>query len=224
MNFTFGIVTGGNEDIWINQIIDSIEAQSILIYEIIIVGNSNVKRNRTIVIPFNESVKPMWITKKKNIITQFASYNNIVYLHDYIILGKDWYKGFLQYGENFKACMTRIIQPSGDRFRDWTLWAENSVLLGMKEKHCLLPYTMTNLSKHMYFSGAYWIAKKDLMLEFPLNEQLSWGQGEDVEWSKQVRSKYNFSINPYSYVQLLKYKDTVFTMINEEEYNRLKLL
>ena len=36
MNFTFGIITGGNNDVMINEIIDSIEKESIPSYEIII--------------------------------------------------------------------------------------------------------------------------------------------------------------------------------------------
>jgi hypothetical protein len=42
------------------------------------------------------------------------------------------------------------------------------------------------------------------MEEFPLNESLKWGQGEDVEWSQRVKSKFDFSINPNSIIRLLK--------------------
>ena len=58
----------------------------------------------------------------------------------------------------------------------------------------------------MYFSGAYWVSKKHVMEEFPLDERLSWGESEDVTWSMQVRQKYKFSVNPNSVVQLLKHK------------------
>jgi hypothetical protein len=34
--------------------------------------------------------------------------------------------------------------------------------------------------------------------EIPLNENLLWGQSEDVEWSQRVRNKYIFSCNPVS--------------------------
>ena len=67
----------------------------------------------------------------------------------------------------------------------------------------------------MYISGTYWIAKKRVMEEFPLNENLFWGQGEDVEWSKSVTKKYNFSINPNSIVKLMGYKDPLFHLCND---------
>lgn len=224
MNFTFGIVTAGGEDNRINAIINSIEAQNIPEYEIIIVGTCGCQRNRTRVIPFNENLKYKWITRKKNIITEQASYENIVYLHDYIILDLNWYKGFLLFGNDFKACMTPMVLPNGQRFRDWTLWADDAEKLGLQRHKCLLPYDMINLSKYMYFSGAYWIAKKEVMKEFPLDESRSWGESEDIIWSFQVRDKYNFSINPNSCVGLLKYNDVVFNHITREECNRLRML
>ena len=38
MNFTFGIITGGNNELMINDIINSIENENIPNYEIIVVG------------------------------------------------------------------------------------------------------------------------------------------------------------------------------------------
>ena len=42
------------------------------------------------------------------------------------------------------------------------------------------------------------------MEEFPLDENLVWGQGEDVEWSKRVREKYDFNMNTNSTVRIIK--------------------
>jgi hypothetical protein len=38
----------------------------------------------------------------------------------------------------------------------------------------------------MYISGAYFIIKKQIALQYPLNEKLVWGQGEDVELSQRL--------------------------------------
>jgi hypothetical protein len=74
----------------------------------------------------------------------------------------------------------------------------------------------------MYISGAYWIAKRDVMLEFPLNESLSWGEGEDVVWSKQVRLKYDFNMNQNSSVRIMKpNKDRVFLETSDDKINVL---
>ena len=203
MDFSFGIITNGDNDNYINQIIDSIEVQNIPNYEIIIVGATKVSRVNTTTIPFDESVKAMWITKKKNLITLNAKYENLVFLHDYISLTEGWYEGFLSFGDDFKVCMTKIINIDGTRFRDWTLMPR-LFQHRLPNREYLLPYTMTHLSKYMYISGAYWVAKKNIMLEEPLNESLVWGQAEDSEWSSRISNKYNFSINTKSTVKVIK--------------------
>ena len=112
MNFTFGIVTSGTNDIFINQIIDSIQLMNIPNYEIIIVGNSLVKRKNVRIINFDELIKTGWITKKKNIITTEAAFDNIVYMHDYIVFDINWYNEFLKFGD-FKICMNQILNFDG---------------------------------------------------------------------------------------------------------------
>jgi len=213
MKFTFGIITGGN-DKNLNIIVDSIEKQNIPEYEIIIVGDSNINRTNTKVITFDETIKKMWITRKKNIITENAKYENIVYMHDYIVLCDNWYEGFLEYGDYFSFCMNKIQNLDGSRYRDWTLWSYDceNLVSGL-----LIPYEMEHLSKLMYFSGSYWVAKKEMMFKYLLNDNLCWGEGEDVEWSYRVKKNNEFSMNKFSTVKLLKQKDKIFTFSSEKE-------
>ena len=219
MNFTFGVITDGNNDSNLIKLINSIASLNIPNYEIIIIGNTNISMKNINIIPFDESIKKAWITKKKNLITKNAKYENIVYTHDYIFFDSDWYNQFLKFGNDFQVCMNRIENLDGTRFRDWCLcmWYDNVIsdIVGIDRK-CLLPYDIIDLSKYMYISGTYWVAKKDVMLEFPLDENLNWGEGEDVEWSKRVREKYNFSLNKNSIVKLLKQKDRVFSMTDDK--------
>jgi hypothetical protein len=224
MNFTFGIITYKGNENYINQIIDSIEKENIPNYEIIIVGEFNTLREKCIVVPFDETIKQGWITRKKNIITNLAQYENIVYMHDYIRLEEGWYKGQLESGNNFKIRMDKIINFNGERFRDWSIWVHNgNEMDGIIGRDALIPYDMTHLSKYMYISGSYWIAKKDVMQEFPLNENLLWGMGEDVLWSKEVRNVHSFNMNSNSSVKIMKpSKDRVFNEPNEEKINKLK--
>lgn len=224
MNFTFGIITGGNNELMINDIINSIENENIPNYEIIVVGHCNLNRKNTSVIPFDENIKRAWITKKKNIITQLAIFENIVYLHDYIKLLPNWYEGQIKAGENYKIRMDKIINNNGERFRDWCIWPHNNNKMdNFIGRDCLIPYDITHLSKYMYVSGSYWVAKKDVMLEYPLNESLAWGEGEDVLWSKQVREKYSFNMNENSSVFIMKSgKDKVFNEPNKDKIQVLK--
>ena len=225
MNFTFGIVTDGDNDDNIDIIISSIENLKIPHYEIIIVGNSNINKKNCKVIRFNENIKNKWITRKKNIITENANFENIVYSHDYIRYDENWYSEFLKFGEDFKICTNKILNKDGNRFRDWTLWPDSLTdeFNFLNSREYIIPYEIKHLSKYMYISGSYWIAKKQIMNEFPLNENLIWGESEDVEWSNRVKRKYNFSINEYSIVHFLKNKKVSFVEVqSEEKINLLK--
>jgi hypothetical protein len=92
----------------------------------------------------------------------------------------------------------------------------------VQNNNYLIPYNLKNLSKMMYISGAYWVAKKKFMMENMLNEKLKWGQGEDVEWSIRVRKITNFAINDRSVVKLMKYKDRIFNEPTSAEIIRLR--
>jgi len=227
MKFTFGIITAGTSDDSLNLVIDSIERQNIPEYQILIVGNSQVSRKNTFIIPFDESVKPGWITRKKNIVTVNSRYENVVYTHDYVVFEDDWYEGFLKFGEDFKICMNKFVNPDYSRFRDWVIWPHNdnfmdSIVLPSRE--CLIPYDMTHLSKYQYISGTYWVAKRSIMEEHPLDDNLLHCQGEDVEWSKRVRQRLDFSMNPYSTVKSLKFKDPAFNVAGEETIQKLRMV
>lgn len=240
--FTFGFITDGSQASCtrLMNIVDSINRLHIPQFEIIIVGPKdkiqafpylgpnelNIK-----VINFDDSIKPKWITKKKNIITTNAKYDNIVYAHDYIYFDDDWYEGYKKFGDNFVACMNKIKNIDGTRYRDWVIfpdsWSEKMRhYAGIGQNHnkhneSLLPYDEVRFSKWQYFSGAYWVAKKWLMEEIPLEEFLVWGDGEDCRWSHYVRSKYDFSMNQNSTVQLLTTHDPAFVDMKPECYKKL---
>ena len=183
LKITFGIITTENTQSYLNDVIGSIRSQNIPddSYEIIIVGNCAISNQQDVrVIGFDESQKNIWITKKKNIITAEARYENIVYMHDYLSLGSNWYNNFLEFGAEWDICMNAIKNPDGSRILDWMGLPDDRVY-----GNVVLPYQYKG-SEGMYIPGYFWIAKKSLMLEYPLNEDLSWGEGEDIEWSKRV--------------------------------------
>jgi hypothetical protein len=239
MNFTFGIITNNNITN-LSKIINSIEMQNIPNYEIIIVGcNTHLNKKNCICIPFDESIYPGWITRKKNIITKYAKYENIVYMHDYIELDEKWYCGFLNYGNTFDVLINPIQNLDGSRFRDWILninflcgkellngqrtrpvinapdeWIQinenvvNKYNIDMNNKTHYLSYDDDgkHWQKYIYISGSYFVVKKYVIEEFPLNENLLHGQGEDVDWIQSLHKKYVISFNNKSISKLLKQK------------------
>jgi hypothetical protein len=227
MDFTFGFITAGDQDTRLTRILDSIHRLKIPNYQIIIVGNSNLTSPNLTVIPFDETIKSAWITKKKNIITQHAIYENIIYAHDYVEFEPDYYEGWLKFGNDFQACMTKIVHENGERFTDWVLWPPDAgryVPDIESYRGCHIPYSCTNLSKLMYFSGTYFVAKKSIMQEIPFDESLCWGQGEDVIWSINYREKYPFKMNSFSTVRLCKSHHTHFGDIMQQDLLKLQKL
>jgi hypothetical protein len=221
MNFTFGIITTPQSCGFLQILVDSITEQNIPNFEIIVVGGINAVDDDVLkVIPFDESKKKMWITKKKNIVTENAKYENIVFMHDYVKLEPGWYDGFLKFGDDFNVCMNKVKNFDGTRFRDWTLCFRDVEFLNNRE--WLIPYSMTTLSHLMYISGAYWVAKTEFMKKYPLDESLSWGESEDIEWSEQVRQVTSFKMNENSTVSLLKMKQQSFDLASEETIKKLK--
>ena len=240
MDFTFGIITAGSDldHVRIEEVLNSIGRQSIPIdnHEVIIVdgnrdqdiidGSYNTHygaRGSLTAISFDETIKNLWITKKKNIITQYAKYENIVYMHDYVMLNDYWHQGFLDFGNDWDICMNVQINTNSRRFRDWiTLdhpnidpktrqivrcartWRSDVQKQKVKGGTTLVPYDYDG--GYMYIPGTYWVAKKHVMEAEPLNEDLCHAESEDIEWSLRVRDKYKYVMNPLSAVHLLNYK------------------
>ena len=172
-------------------------------------------------------LEPAWITKKKNLITKNAKYENIVFMHDYLCLTESWYQGFLKFGNDWDVCMTKIQNIWGQRHRDWVSW--DSPKYGVRK---LIPYEDNSLEtvKHTFIIGGYWVAKKSLMKKEPLNENILLGGMvyipeenkyipcgqtidkkqwfDDVEWSLRIREKYKYVMNPYSTVRHIRVKFT----------------
>ena len=91
----------------------------------------------------------------------------------------------------------------------------------MDPTEALIPYGISSevseiLHPWVYASGAYWVARKRVMLEFPLDERLGWGEGEDIEWSERIKKKYKINFNEKSAALVLKTKDPIFREISSK--------
>lgn len=212
MKFTFGIITF-DEEARVNYLIEKINALS-NDSEVIVVGGTNEYSKDVVHIDFDETEHGGWITKKKNLITDRASNENIVYAHDYFAIDESWQKGWEEFGDDWDVCMNIIKNKDGSRYRDWCAWDDPELCY---YKHfftrsaadigghfaCLVPYDY-NKTEYMYISGGYWVAKKETMKRFPLDEKLMAAQAEDVEWSKRMRTESKYSMNEKVTVHILK--------------------
>ena len=92
MGVTFGFVTDGSNDLLLAQGIQSVKSAQLSDYEIIVIGNTAIDDDDVKVIRFDDSIKPGWITRKKNLLAKSSSKEILVILHDYISLGSTWNK------------------------------------------------------------------------------------------------------------------------------------
>lgn len=207
--FSFCICSDGTNDDRLHQIIDSIEAQHIPDYEIIICC-ANIERENTIIITFDELQKQGWITRKKNLMADQASKNYCVFLHDYFHFFPGWYEGwknFLAKNSLMEIGVDNIITLEGPRHSGWCvdptlLWETIPESKGSYD--VMLPYQYKGLTKIQYISGGYWVSTTKFARENPQIEELGWGEYEDTRWSARIRQKTEFYVNPNSTTQILK--------------------
>jgi hypothetical protein len=230
-HISFSFVISEYKSAYINKMIDSIEVNNIPEYEIIVVGNPKLTRNNTKIIPFNESQKKAWITRKKNIGINNAKYENVIVTHDYIKFDYNWYNGFRIFGTEYDWGVNCINNNKGERFRDYTVLPR--LILPITDsfrQRALLPYNMKNnerINKFLYISGSYYFIKRNIALCFPLNETLGWGESEDVELTQTLDSnKFMISMNMYSKISFFKNKPSTTweKMIDDEQKNLLLTL
>ena len=194
MRYTFGITTDYKDKDQLIEVFKSIEALNIPEYEILVVGGEKPQDTDICkFIQFDESQKPGWTTRKKNIIAETAQYENVVLMHDYYVFDKDWYKNMVEFSEtvNWDICSCQQLLITGKRhFTDWVVWDDP-----IFPRYAALPYDEWTRVPFMYISGGFIQTKKQILIDNPFNEELVHGQAEDVEWSLRVRNKYRIVCN-----------------------------
>ncbi|KKR31123.1 MAG: hypothetical protein UT65_C0038G0009 [Parcubacteria group bacterium GW2011_GWF2_39_8b] len=199
------ITTGQNKEFLERFIISAYHELQNTDYEIIVVGPPKLdlsyipKKIRLVHVPYRElhiSTISGAISKKKNFGVKQAKYDKVVISHDYLYFLPGWKKGYDKFGD-FTVCTNVVLDQEGERQKDWVVWDYPGVGMG------LLPYT-EEFTQYQIIVGNYFVVKRDFFLENPINENLRWGEGEDVDWSLSIRKKIKFRINTESKVQFSK--------------------
>lgn len=229
MNITFGICVG-NDIQYLERVVESIYDQDWGIdddFEIIFAGDTVPPRyeygDDTFVLKDYEERKPMWITKKKNDIAKYSPYENVVLMHDYLALAPNWLETHKKIEDDWKILLCPVKNFEGTRHADWLVDPHlmNAVIQISPDYTKMLmdvaphengpqyvsglPYNERNLSHIQYVSGGYVFLKKEVIKNVPMDEELIWGQAEDLEWSRRLRlNKIKFTFNPDTHIQILK--------------------
>lgn len=203
--WTFGMITKGERNDWIEEIIQAIHKQKIPNYEIIVCGTYFDRKEKNFTyIPFKERDDRGWITKKKNLIVNVAKYENLCIFHDRIVLSNDWFSGVKKYGNCFELlCNKQTLRGTPSlRTGDWITYGRST--LNMPFAIAKLDYT--DWDEYIYVGGMLTILKKHIALECPWNETLYWGE-EDVELTFRQRDHgYLARFNPYSSATALSWR------------------
>jgi len=144
---------------------------------------------------------PFAISKKKNFGAKYAKYDKVVISHDYLYFLSGWKKGYDGF-EDFTVCTNVVLDEQGNRHMDWVVWDYPGVGIG------LLPYNQ-ECTEYQVIGGNYFVVKRDFFLSNPMNENLRWGEAEDIDWAFSIRKKTKFKVNPASKVQYQKFKKGV---------------
>jgi hypothetical protein len=203
MEWSFIICTDGITNVHFHDtIVKSIFKQNISNFEIIF-ATENMKfssiKHPNIITLFCNSIKDAHITFKKNLASRFAKYDNLCILHDYIILADNWYNSMCNFKESWNVCSTRILKTDGSRLNDWIVY--NHPIY----EHSLVDYTLQTSEFH-YVPGLAFCVKRHFILKYPLDDNLTWGQGEDLEWSNRIKNHWDYKINTGTFLQSLKQK------------------
>jgi hypothetical protein len=180
--WTFGIITNGQRMDWMEEILESIHAQKIPEYEIIVCGTyHDQKKDNFTYIPFNQRDDLGWITRKKNLIIQKAKYENLCIIHDRAIFPKNWFTEMKKYGNCFEIMCNRQFYQ-GMRAYDWTTLGGPD---GTQYKMLLLDYR--DWDWWSVIGGMQIISKKSILQKVPLDETRHWNGFEDSELTFNLR-------------------------------------
>lgn len=197
---SFGVCTGYDNPEHLIKCIDSIrkQAKDLDDYQILVVGPeppaeivAELDHPDIEFIEFDESVRPMWITKKKNLIAQKADFDRLCIMHDYMWLAPDWAKKLWEFECWNSWNILAFPQQRADGGRFWYDW---SGFRGPREldDRQFYDYEDWEHNDEVYISGNIFCVHRGLMLDHPLNEELGHMQEEDLEWSRRLAPYVHF--------------------------------
>jgi hypothetical protein len=131
-------------------------------------------------------------------------------MHDYYLSPIDFFDILYWWEEDEPIYCPQIKTLEGKRHSDWMVnpnhmkkfierydGVANKLMAAAPHENApwfvnALPYNM-NLSPIQYVSGGLMMLKTEVLLDIPMNENLRWGDAEDVEFSERAVAKYKLT-------------------------------
>jgi hypothetical protein len=212
--WSFGIITKGNKNDWVEQQIQSIRNQKIPNYEIIICGTYYDRKEPDVrYIPFSDKDDRGWITAKKNALCKEAKYENLCVLHDRVVPLPGWFEGMKKYGNTFELLSCIIKTKEGLRAGDWITYGN---WMGKYPYVGLLEYN--DWDQMGCLDGGLMIIKKSIWEKNKWDERLFLNQSEDAEISHRLhRNGYVARFNPFSECITLNWRHGALPLYTYDE-------
>lgn len=219
--WTFGIITVGTRNDWLEKIIKSIRDLNIPEYEIIVCGKYYDRGEPDVsYIHFEEQDDKGWITKKKNLICAAAKYENIVVTNDRILYNPDWFTGMKKYGNFFESlgCVQKL--DNGQRVGDWMTFGEECRKANHKfpRRPGMLEYR--DWDEWSYIVGSLNIIKKSVWQKEKWDEDLFWVDAieDGVICHQATKQGMLTRFNPYASCLSLSWRHGVLPIFKFNQY------
>lgn len=218
--WTFGIVTNGTRNDWVEQMIQSIVRQKIPEFEIIVAGKYFDREEAFVkYIPVEDHLPR--VTRRKNEICRNAKYENIVVLHDRVVLDEGWFEGMKHFGNcwDWIGC---VVEHKGSRSYDWFSTGYPQYLTEFDRNRGALAYE--DWDKWSVTNAGIFIIKKRVWKEAEWNELDHYPGNDDMIFSTDLENRGFFPrFNPYSRCEALSFHsiDAMYHAFDERKLGRL---
>lgn len=176
--YSFVIITDGEEPAKLQNLINSISMQEFPEVEVIVVKDEKHEGR---------------LGALRNAGCRQAKYYKIIVIDDDMILHPDFYKGIQRFekSDNYRIYTCRILNPDYTRYWDWKAFEDG--------KNWLLDYGEED--ERVSMTGGLCIFDKGVFDDVQWDESRGFYQEEDVDFSNRLKEAgYKIGFNPWSTV------------------------
>jgi hypothetical protein len=172
---SFCVISGGKRPGKLRALADSILAQGIPEFEIVVCGIADNEGPWRLV-PEEEAAAAGRLSFLRNRAASEARFPRLVFSDDDMLLHEGWYRAVAPALRAAELVTGRILNPDGTRYWDWTAWG----LRGQR----LLAYGKADPC--LYLTGGLLAVSSSAWRRILWNEHLGVGQREDLDFSHRV--------------------------------------
>lgn len=186
---SFCVISGGHRPDMMEALIQSIEAQRIPAYEILVCGKYK-HDPRIDYLPTPELAETAAVCKMRNLNAARARYDTIIILDDDVTFAPDWWKN-MQRHSNFDLAGCRGLDPLGNRWWDYQTIERGNPLASPE----LLDYAAQDPGS--YISGYFMMMRRDVWEAVKFDETRRNYQHDDVDFCHRAKDAgFSLSVFP----------------------------